>query len=199
MRVLLVGATGDVGRAIQAELGERHETITAGRKSGDFRVDLTKPDSVKRLFEKVGRVDTVISSAGVVRFKPLTKHTPASIKFGLDRKVMGQVNLVLIGLPHVADAGSFTLTSGILDRDPVRDGVGSSIANGALGGFAKGASIEMPRGIRINVVSPGLLDVSAAQYGHMFPGFAPISSAWVGLAYAKSVEGAMTGQVIPVD
>jgi len=99
----------------------------------------------------------------------------------------------------IADCGSFTLTSGVLDRDPIRMGTSAATANGALAGFVTGAAIEMPRGLRINVVSPGMLDVSAPRYGAWFQGHKPVSSQDVGLAYAKCVEGALTGQVVIVD
>ena len=56
----------------------------------------------------------------------------------------------------------------------------------------------MPRGIRINAVSPGLLEESAVKYDGFFPGHETVSAARVGLAYAKSVDGALTGQVISV-
>jgi NAD(P)-dependent dehydrogenase (short-subunit alcohol dehydrogenase family) len=117
---------------------------------------------------------------------------------GLTNEVMGQVNLVLAGMGYVADGGSFTLTSGVLGRDPIRMGVGAATANGAIGGFVFGAAIEMPRGLRINVLSPGLLEVSATRYADFFHGHEAVSSKRVGLAYAKSVEGALTGQVIIV-
>jgi len=119
--------------------------------------------------------------------------------FGLTDKVMGQINVVLEGLNWVNDGGSFTLTSGVLDRDPIRSGAGAATANGALGGFVVGSAIEMPRGIRINVVSPGLLDVSEARYGAFFPGHERVSAQRVGLAYIKSVEGPGTGKVIIVE
>ena len=164
MRILIVGASGDVGRAVVSALRDRHEIITAGRKSGDFQIDMTKPKSVQRLYDKVGEIDAIVCAAGVVRFKHLHEHTPASIMFGLQRKVMGQINLVLYGQDKIADngsftltSGSFTLTSGILNRDPVRKGTGAATANGALSGFVKSAAIEMPRGIRVNAVSPGVL------------------------------------------
>ena len=86
----------------------------------------------------------------------------------------------------------------ILDRDPVRQGANAAAVNGAIGGFVKGAAIEMPRGIRINAVSPGLLEESAVKYDGFFPGHETVSAARVGLAYAKSVDGALTGQVISV-
>lgn len=117
---------------------------------------------------------------------------------GLTNKVMGQVNVVLCGLDHVNDGGSFTLTSGVLDREYIRTGTNASTANGALTGFVKSSAIEMPKGLRINLVSPELLDVSAEELGYLFPGHEPVSSARVGLAYARSVEGAGTGRVIMV-
>ena len=198
MKIIVIGAQGDIGRAACAELANRHEIIKAGRNSGDIRVDITERASIDEMYRKAGEVDAVISAVGDVHFGPLSDLTEDQFMLGLTHKVMGQVNVVLAGLKAINDGGSFTLTSGVLDRDPVRQGTGAATANGALGGFVKGAAIEMPRGLRINVVSPGLLDVSVPRYGDFFPGHEPVSSKRVGLAYVKSVEGAGTGQVIIV-
>ena len=149
--------------------------------------------------KQVGLVDAVISTAGNVHFGPLVEFTQEQFMIGLIDKVMGQINLVLEGLNYINDNGSFTLTSGVLDRDPIALGAGAATANGAIGGFVVGAAIEMPRGLRINVISPGLLDVSERRYGSYFPGHERVSSQRVGLAYSKSVEGFATGKVIIVD
>ena len=197
MRVLLAGASGTVGKAAAAALAH-HEIVTAGRSSGDIRADLSDPESVRQMFEKAGPLDAVVACTGHVHFGPLAKMTSEDFMHGLTDKLMGQVNLVLIGQHHVKDNGSFTLTSGILDRDPIRLGVNASAVNAALAGFAMAAAIELPRGIRINVVSPGLLQDSAQKYAGVFPGHDPVSSDRVGLAYVKSVDGALTGKVITV-
>ena len=199
MKIIVVGAEGDIGGAVCAELGSRHEIIRAGRSGGDVRVDMADRASVDAMYAKCGAVDAVVATAGNVHFGPLQDFTEETFMLGLRHKVMGQVNLVLAGLDVVADAGSFTLTSGVLDRDPIRMGTGAATANGALGGFVVGAAVEMPRGLRINVVSPELLDVSVPRYGEWFPGHEPVSSQRVGRAYAKSVEGAVTGKVIIVE
>ncbi|MEO1720866.1 MAG: short chain dehydrogenase [Pseudomonadota bacterium] len=199
MRILVVGASGDIGKIVCDDLGARHEIVRAGRSSGDVRVDISDPAAVAAMYDEVGPLDAVISTAGDVHFGPLSEHTAETMMMGLKGKVMGQVNLVLAGLNRLTDGGSFTLTSGVLDRDPIRMGLGAATANGALAGFVKGAAIEMPRGLRINVVSPGLLEVSAPRYGAWFPGHLPVSSQKVALGYAKSVEGAITGQVIIVE
>lgn len=198
MRIILVGAGGDIGRAVCDQLGQRHEVIAVGRSRGDLRVDMADRASVEAMYDKVGRVDAVISTAGDVHFAPLQGFSTEDFLIGLRHKVMGQINLVLAGMGRIADGGSFTLTSGVLDRDPIRRGASAATANGALAGFVTGAAIEMPRGQRINVVSPGLLDVSVSRYGAWFVGHEPVSRDRVGRAYAKSVEGAMTGKVIIV-
>lgn len=199
MRILLVGASGTVGRAALEELGKRHEIVRAGRSSGDVTVDLTNEVSVREMYAKLGQFDAVVSAAGHVHFGPLASMTGEQFRKGLNDKLMGQVNLVLFGIPHLNDGGSFTLTSGVLDRDPVRQGANAAAVNGAIGAFAKAAAIEMPRGLRINVVSPGLLEELVEKFDGFFPGHEPVSSVRVGLAFAKSVEGAHTGQVIIIE
>ncbi len=199
MRIILVGAAGDIGQAALKELGKTHDIITVGRSSGDHQVDVADLDAVRSLYETVGQFDAVVSCAGDATFAPLVELDQQSFMFGLQQKVMGQVNLVLAGLDLISDGGSFTLTSGVLDRDPIRMGTNAATANGALAGFVKSAALELTRGIRINVVSPGLLDVSVPRYGAWFQGHIPVRSDHVGLAYVKSVEGALTGQVIVVE
>lgn len=198
MKIIIVGAAGDIGQAAFKALHTRHEIITVGRSSGDHQLDVADFGAVKALYQKVAPFDAVVSCAGDATFAPLAALDQDSFMVGLRQKVMGQVNLVLAGMDCIDDGGSFTLTSGVLDRDPIRMGTNAATANGALAGFVNSAAIEMPRGIRINVVSPGMLDVSAPRYGEWFHGHKPVPSHDVGLAYAKCVEGARTGEVVIV-
>jgi len=198
MRVLIVGASGIVGRAVMWELGQRHEIVTAGRSSGDLRVDITSPESIQAMFKHAGAVDAVVSATGKVKFAPLDAMTAADYEVGLKDKLMGQVNLVLIGRSFVTEGGSFTLTTGVLDHDPIRQGSSASMVNGAVNAFVVAAAIEMARGQRINAVSPGVIEEAMPGYAPFFRGFQPVPAARAALAYAKSVEGAQTGQVYRV-
>lgn len=198
MRVLLVGASGTIGRAVAAELGQRHEVIAAGRTSGDVQLDITDPASIRAVFETIGLVDAVVSTAGKVKFAPFEQMQAADYEIGLRDKLMGQVNLVLIGRTHVSEGGSFTLTTGVLDSDPIRQGTSASLVNGAINAFVMAAAIEMPRGLRINAVSPGVIEEAMKDYAPWFRGFEPVPAARAALAYAKSVEGAQTGRVYRV-
>jgi len=199
MRILVCGAEGTVGKAAISGFSKNHEIIKAGRKSGDVHVDVMDEASVRAMYQKLGKVDAVVVATGHSFFGPVHGMTPTQFLDGLKDKVMGQVNLVLLGIDHLNDAGSFTLTSGILSRDPVRQGANAAACDGSLDAFVIGSAIEMPRGIRINAVSPGLLADAAKKYDGYFPGHVPVSDERVGFAFAKSVEGAITGQIICVD
>jgi NAD(P)-dependent dehydrogenase (short-subunit alcohol dehydrogenase family) len=198
MKVLIVGASGTIGRSVAAELGRRHEIVAAGRSSGAVQIDITDPDSIRAAFRKVGRVDAVVCTAGHVKFAPLEEMQAADYEIGLKDKLMGQVNLVLIGRETIADGGSFTLTTGVLDSDPIRGGSSASMVNGAVNTFVMAAAIEMPRGLRINAVSPGLITESAEALAPYFPGFETVPAARAALAYSRSVEGSQTGRVYRV-
>ncbi|MBD9484945.1 short chain dehydrogenase [Pseudomonas sp. PDM14] len=198
MKIILIGASGTIGQAVARELSERHELIRVGHASGELQVDITDSGSIRRLLERTGPFDALISTAGKLHFGALEDMSEAEYAIGLQDKLMGQVNLVLIGREFANDGASFTLTSGVLSEDPIRHGSSASMVNAALDGFVRGAAVELPRGLRINSVSPTVLVESLPAYGPFFRGFKAVPAAEVALAYAKSAEGRQTGQVYKV-
>lgn len=194
MKILVVGASGTIGQAVVQELGKKHEIIRAGRNGQDVKVDMTDIDSIKKMYEDIEKVDAVISTAGSAHYAPVTELTPELNEIGINYKLKGQINLVLLGMNYVNDCGSFTLTTGILMDDPIPQGASAAMANGGVKAFVKAAAIEMPRGIRINSVSPNVVQESLHKFGDMFPGNEAVPASRVALAYKKSVEGAQTGQ-----
>ncbi|MFH8252564.1 short chain dehydrogenase [Microbacterium sp. B2969] len=196
MRILLVGASGTIGRLVYDTLRERgHDVVTVGRSSGDVRCDVTDPVQVEELWSKVGEIDAVVSTAGHVRYAPLAELTSDDFAAAFADKALAQINLVRTGLEHLAPKGSFTLISGIPSRDPVVSGAAAAAVNGAIEAFARAAAIEIaPR--RINVISPSVLEESLEAFGDFFPGFEPVAGAEVARAFVKSVEGAATGQIL---
>lgn len=194
MRILVIGASGTIGRSVVEELAKRHQVIAAGRKSGAERVDITRPESIRELFKRIGKVDAVVTAAGDARFEPLAKLTDDDFRFSQDNKLMGQVNVVRYGLEHVNDQGSFTVTSGVLARTPMPGSAAVSLVNAGLEGFVRAAAIEAPRGIRVNVVSPPWVTETLRALG-MDPTKGR-SAADVAKLYARSVEGRENGAVI---
>ncbi len=198
MKVLVIGASGTVGKAVVIELAKRHEIIAASRSSATHPVDVMQPASIEALFQNIGKVDAIVAATGDLHFGPLTEMTGEQFRIGLNSKLMGQVELTLIGQKYLHDGGSITLTSGIVGEQPIRLGANATAVNKAVEGFALGAAIELPRGIRINVVNASVLQESMPAYGPYFVGFEPVPAARVALAYARSVDGAQTGQVYRV-
>ena len=187
MKVLVVGGTGLIGRAVTDALTDRHEVVVASRQSGDVNVDVNDLDSIKKMYDSVGKVDAVVSTLGQVEFLAFDDMQPENYALGLNSKVVGQVNLVLAGRDYVNDGGSFTLTSGILNERPIPMGTSAAMANGAVEGFVIACTIELPREMRINVVSPTVITEAMDKYADYFPGFEPVPVATAALEYCKSV------------
>ncbi len=199
MNIIIVGASGAVGKAAFDEMSARHEIIRVGRSSGDVLADIENPESIRTMYKQIGKVDAVVSAVGHGHFGNVEEMTTDLFMKGINHKLLPQINLVLEGFDYLNDGGSFTLTSGVLNRDPIPGGASAAAANGALDGFVLGASVDMPRGIRINAVSPEVLEASRARYDGFFPGHVHVTGEAVGLAYSKAVEGCLTGQVFIVD
>src|SRR6202521_1438209 len=200
MKIVLIGANGKIGELLQTAMaGAGHEIVKVGRKSGDFQVDIASRESIRQLYQVVGSFDAVAVAAGEVVFAPLLQLTAENWRFSLGSKLMGQISLVQEAIPFINERGSFTLVSGVLNEEPIFAGVAGATVSGALEGFVRAAAIELPKGLRINVVSPTLLKESEAHYGPFFPGMIPVEGCKVGQAYKRAILGAQTGRVYKVD
>ncbi len=199
MKIIVIGASGAVGKTAVDALSSRHEIIKVSRSSGDVQADIEDVDSIRAMYRQIGKVDAVVSAVGHGYFGAVDQMTSEQFMKGINHKLLPQVNLVLEGFEYMNDGGSFTLTSGVLNRDPIPGGSCAAAANGALDGFVLGAAVDMPRGIRINCVSPEVLEVSREKYDGFFRGHVHVSNEAVGLAYSKAVEGCLSGRVFIVD
>ena len=193
MRILVIGATGTIGAAVSQALDGRHEVIRASLSRSALALDLADPESIKRLYARVGTVDAVVGAAGKAAFGPLLALSDEDFSLGLTSKLMGQVNLVRLGVDALADRGSFTLTSGFLSRHPMPGSAAISLVNAGLEGFVRGAALDLPRGIRINAVAPGW--VSETLVALKRDPSSGVPAAELAQAYVKLIEGSMTGQV----
>lgn len=194
MKVVLIGASGTIGQAVLQALSARHQVIPVARRRAEHRVDIADKDSIRRLFEALAPFDAVVSAAGQARFGPLETLTDEGFAFSLANKLMGQVNLVRVGLSYINDQGSFTLTSGSLAQEPMPGSAAISLVNAGLEGFVRAAALEMPRGLRVNVVSPPWVSETLDAMGQ--DGSAGMPAAAVAAAYVDSVEGHANGIVL---
>ncbi|MEO8549165.1 MAG: short chain dehydrogenase [Kofleriaceae bacterium] len=193
MKILVIGVTGTIGGAVATALADRHEVIGVHRKS-EPAVDVEKPATIEALFAEVRELDAVVCCAGNAVFKPLAELEDKDLDFCLHSKLVGQVMVIRHALKHIRDGGSITVTSGTLAQHPMVGAAAISMVNAGLEGFVRGAALEAPRGIRVNVVSPGWVTETLVAM-KMDPSHG-MPAAEVAKAYVASVEGKLTGQTI---
>ncbi|MFV3353696.1 short chain dehydrogenase [Aeromonas veronii] len=198
--VILIGAQGKMGQAALSGLG-KHKVITASRSGEgcDFQVDITSRESIERLYQNVGSFDAVVNTAGFCEYALFGEMSDEQWQTTIQSKLMGQINLVNVGLNYINQGGSFTLISGILNIKPIPLAIADATTSGAIDTFVQCVAHELPRGIRINVVNPTVLEEAWDVYGEMMPGFQPVPGALVGKAFERSVDGFISGQVLYVD
>lgn len=198
MKILIVGGNGTIGKKVSIHFSKKHDVIVAARQSGSVTVDMTDSQSIEAMFDSVGKVDAVVCIAGEAKWAAFEDLTEQDFYIGLKSKLMGQVNLVRIGRKYLNDNGSFTLSTGILADHPVALTTSAAMVNGGIHSFVKAASLELKNGIRINVVSSGLVEDAVDKYEAYFPGHNPIPMQKVVNGYVKSVEGHATGEIIRI-
>jgi NAD(P)-dependent dehydrogenase (short-subunit alcohol dehydrogenase family) len=196
MKIAIIGASGTIGRKVSAHFRESNSVLTAGRNSGDLRIDIANTDSIRTFFEEAGTLDAVVCIAGEAKWAPFGELSEEDYYIGIRSKLMGQVNLVRIGDAFLNPGGSITLSTGILADDPVPGTCSAAMVNGALHSFVKAAALEMIPGHRLNVVSLGLVEDAYEKYHEYFPGHVPVSMNTVVAAYERSVLGKGHGEII---
>jgi len=196
MKILIIGGSGTIGKKVSTHFSKKHTVIVAARHSGDVAVDMTDSQSIETMFQSVGNVDAVVCIAGDAKWAAFDTMTEEDFYIGLKSKLMGQVNVVRIGRNYLNDGGSFTLSTGILAEHPVDFTSSAAMVNGGIHSFVKAVSLELKNGMRINVVSSGLVEDAVEKYEAYFPGHNPIPMKKVVNGYVKSVEGKATGEII---
>jgi len=195
MKIVIIGATGTIGKAVAAALRGKHEIIAVSRSAADYRADITDKSSLEKAFAAIGKVDAIVGAAGGAVFKPLAALTDADFEKCLHDKLMGQVNVVRVGSQYVRSGGSITITSGVLAGEPMPGAAAISMVNAGLEGFGRAAALELGNEkIRVNVVSPPWVTETLIAY-KMDPANG-LPAAEVAKAYVKCVEGEATGLII---
>lgn len=198
MKILVIGGHGTIGSKVASHLNERHDIIVAGRKSGDFLVDIRDVDSIRELLQSIPSLDSIICCAGEAKWDDFKDLSEEDFYIGIRSKLMGQVNLVRIAQDYLKSRGSITLSTGILADDPVVKTTSAAMVNGAIHSFVKAVALEIENELRVNVVSLGVVEDAYEKYKGFFPGHNPIPMSKVINAYVRSVEGKGNGEVIRV-
>lgn len=195
MKIMLIGATGTIGKAVTQALAE-HELILVGNASGQYQVDIEDRVTIERLFAQVGKVDAIISTAGKIEFGIITELTLAQFATTINSKIIGHINLLQIGSKFVNQGGSITFTSGFLAQNPSPGSSAVSLANAALDSLAKAAALEFEGQFRVNTVSPRFVKETMEMMG--MDSSTGISAVDTAKAYKHAVLSTCNGAAIDV-
>lgn len=196
MKILIIGGNGTIGKTVTSRLSEKHEVIVAGRKSGDITVDISDSESIAQMFGSIGKLDAIVNIAGDAKWDKLVNLSEEDFYIGIKSKMMGQVNIVRLGLSNLNRGGSITLSTGILADEPVDMTTSAAMVNGAIQSFVKAVALETEDGKRVNVVSADLVEDAYEKYKDYFPGTTPVSMRKVVDGYVKCVEGKINGEIL---
>jgi len=194
-KIIVVGATGRLGRVVVNGLKD-YEVIRAGRSGPDLKIDALDFESVSDVFASVGIFDGLISCIGGTPFKTFEELTMEDFALGLSKKCFSQLNLAKAAIPFLSDNGSITLTSGIIGDEPILAGSCAAAANGALNMSVSTLAAEFAGRLRINVVSPSIIENSVEDYGMLFDGFEPTSEKRIIEAYRRTISAPISGRVL---
>ena len=165
----------------------------AHRSSAAFPVDIGAVETIKELFKKSGKVDAIICAAGEAKWNKFSEMSEEDFYIGIRSKLMGQVNLVRLGLNYLNPGGSITLTTGILGDHPVPMTTSAAMVNGAIHSFVKALNQDELNGIRVNVIAAPLVEDSADKYEKFFKGQPIIAMYPLAEAYEKSLLSTESG------
>jgi len=194
VKVVVIGGHGTIGtKVVEALSNKGHQVSEVSRKSVPS-VDLEHPQTLRAALTPVKSFDAVVVCAGSGGWGPLEKLSDEDFAFSLRSKLMGQVNVIRAAKDLVKDGGSITVTSGMLASQPQPGSAAISLVNAGLDAFVRAAALEMPRGVRVNVVSPPWVKESLRAM--KMDDSHGMSAADVARAYVAAVEGTMSGQVI---
>lgn len=198
MKILIIGGNGTIGKRVVKHFKQENEVLIAGRTSGDLKVDIADSQSIKAMFENSGKLDAIICVAGEAKWDDFDKLSEEDYYIGIKSKLMGQVNLVRIGQHYLNPKGSITLSTGILADDPVVKTTSAAMVNGGIHSFVKAVALEIENGIRINVVSSGMVEDAYDKYKDYFPGHNPIPMKKMVNGFVRSVKGKGNGEIIRI-
>ncbi len=169
--VIVSGSTGGLGTGISERLRLAGATMVSHRRSGpagsaDLIFDLTSPDAPSEIVSKVldthGRIDGLVNNAGIQTLTPFDQldddawREMIDINLTATHRLTQAVAKVMIGQ---ASGGSIVHVASIEGHQPTTLHGHYSVSKAALIAHAKAAALTFgPQGVRVNTISPGLIN-----------------------------------------
>lgn len=192
---------------------------TAAQSIGNSAVaiptDVSDFAQVQRLFEQLERVDILVTCAGAAIFGAIDTLPMAEAKSLFEGRFFGQLAAAHYAVPKMPAGSVIIFCSGIAASVGLPNYSAGSALCGAVNSMARSLAVELaPRGIRVNAISPGLIegtDIQSNLSKETKENFADLTKAKIPLKRAGQADevadaafflatcGYVTGQIIEVD
>lgn len=202
-RLYIVGGTNGIGQGIAREARSQGARVEVdGRSRG---LDVRDYGSVEARLEaaagRLGGVDHVIVTAGLLRIGPVIETAPHDLAEVIDVNLMGSLNVARAAYPYLeASRGSLTVFASSSFTRGRPDYVAYSASKAGIVNLAQGLAEEwVEQGIRVNAVSPERTDTPMRRKA--FPDESRtgmLSTAEVATATLRLIASGLTGQVFDI-
>ena len=178
---VVLGATGGIGSELCKRLSEKGARIVAGGRDQDkldklsdetgahpVSLDATKTDEVGRLFgeavEEYGQLDGAANCVGSFMLKPAHRTTDEELSETLALNLNTAFGTIKAAAEHMPEGGSIVLLSSVAARVGLANHEAVAAAKAAVTGLGlSAAATYLPRGLRVNMVAPGLVQTPMTQ------------------------------------
>ncbi|MDY7227165.1 SDR family NAD(P)-dependent oxidoreductase [Hyalangium rubrum] len=151
--------------------GRRKERLAAaveklGHGARAVQTDVADEAQVQRLIDSVPRVDLLVTCAGGAVFGPVEQVPPQSWREMFEGRFFGQLSACHYAVPKMRPGSTIILCSGIAGHAALVNYSGGAGLCGEVNAMGRSLAVELaPKGIRVNVLSPGLTRDTAIDWG----------------------------------
>lgn len=150
-----------VGRR-QQRLDEAVRRI--GPRASAVSADVGVDTDLKRVFDGLARVDLLVTCAGTALFGPVEQVPPQAWRDLFAGRFFGQLAACHYAVPKMPPGSAIMLCSGVAGRAGLNNYSGGSALCGGINAMGRALAVELvPKGIRVNVLSPGLIGETGSE------------------------------------